>query len=95
MKKNKIFDLSAISIIICDCLQAVVMIFIDLFFISKILKNPNSSIPQNIVAIGMFYLILYIVLGFCYAVSGHILKKINKSIFVSIGACSTSANERS
>lgn len=87
MKKNKIFDLSAISIIICDCLQAVVTIFIDLFFISKILKNPNSSIPQNIVAIGMFYLILYIVLGFCYVVSGHILKKINKSIFVSIGAC--------
>lgn len=86
MKKNKIFDLSAISIIACDCLQAVVMIFIDLFFISKILKNPESTIPQNIVSIGVFYLILYSILAISYAFTGHILKKINKSIFVSIGA---------
>ncbi len=85
MKKSKIFDFSAISIIICDCLQAVVSIFIDLFFISKILKNPNSTIPQNIISIGLFYVILYVVLGLCYTVSGHVLKKINKSIFVSIG----------
>lgn len=86
MKKNKIFDLSAISIIACDCLQAVVAIFIDLFFISKILHNPNSTIPNNIVSIGVFYLVMYAVLTLSYSISGHALKKINKSIFVSIGA---------
>lgn len=86
MKKNKIFDLSAISIIMCDCLQAVVSIFIDLFFVSKILKNPNSSIPNNIISIGSFYVLMYFILAVSYAISGYALKKINKSIFVSIGA---------
>lgn len=87
MKKNKIFDMSAISIIICDCLQAVVSIFIDLFFISKVLKNPNMTVPQNIISIGVFYLVSYFVLTLSYVLSGHVLKRINKSIFVSIGAC--------
>lgn len=86
MKKSKIFDMSAISIIACDCLQAVVTIFVDLFFISKILKNPDATVTSNIISIGVFYLILYSVLTLSYAFSGHLLKRINKSIFVSIGA---------
>ena len=86
MRKSKVFDLSAISIIACDCLQAVICIFVDLFLTSQILNNPNASTTQNIVSIGLFYLIFYIVLTIAYSLTGHALKKINKSIFVSIGA---------
>ncbi|MBP3431272.1 MAG: MFS transporter [Clostridia bacterium] len=87
MKKRKIFDLSAISIIACDCLQAVICIFIDLFFVSQILHNPNAeSVAQNIVSIGLFYVIYYFILTSSYSVAGFALRKINKSIFVSIGA---------
>ncbi len=85
-KKGKIFDLSAISIIACDCLQAIICIFIDLFLISQILKDPSHSTSRNIVNIGLFYIIDYTVLACSYAVSGYALRKINKSIFVSIGA---------
>lgn len=87
MRKAKIFDLSAISIIACDCLQAVVCIFIDLFFISQILNNPNATIEENIIKIGLFYVVYYFVLASSYSISGYALKKINKSLFVSIGAC--------
>ncbi len=83
---SKIFDLSAISIIACDCLQAVICIFIDLFFVSQILKNPNASPSENIIKIGVFYIIFYLVLASGYSVTGYVLRKINKSIFVSIGA---------
>lgn len=83
---SKIFDLSAISIIACDCLQAVICIFIDLFFVSKILNNPASSVSQNILNIGLFYVIYYAVLGVSYAFSGFALRKINKSLFVSFGS---------
>lgn len=84
--KSKIFNLSAISIIACDCLQAVICIFIDLFFVSQILKDPTSSITQNIIRIGLFYAVYYLILGSCYTFTGFMLKKINKSILVSIGA---------
>lgn len=85
-KKSKIFDLSAISIIACDCLQAIIAIFVDLFLISQILNNPANTVSQNIVNIGIFYLIEYIILTSSYALTGYALRKINKSIFVSIGA---------
>ncbi len=84
--KSKIFDLSAISIIACDCLQAVICIFIDLFFISRILNNPNATVSQNIVNIGLFYIIDYLIIGLSYSITGYALKKINKSIFVCIGS---------
>lgn len=85
-KRSKIFDLSAISIIACDCLQAIIAIFIDLFLISQILNDPSNSMSQNIVNIGIFYLVEYVILTSAYAVTGYALRKINKSIFVSIGA---------
>lgn len=86
-KRNKIFDLSAISIIACDCLQAVICIFIDLFFISKVLKDPNvSDVSVNIIKIGLFYVVYYLVLASSYSISGFALKKINKSLFVSLGS---------
>lgn len=84
--RKKIFNLSAISIIACDCLQAVITIFIDSFLIAQILNNSANTVAENIVNIGIFYVICYTVLGLSYAVSGYILKRINKSIFVSIGA---------
>lgn len=84
--KSKIFNLSAISIIACDCLQAVVCIFVDLFLISKILNNPTTTVTENIIRIGLFYVIYYCILTGCYAFTGYGLKKINKSIFVTIGS---------
>lgn len=84
--KSKVFDLSAISIIACDCLQAVICIFVDLFLVAQILKNPGASVNQNIISIGVFYVVYYLVLTSSYAVSGYALRKINKSFFVSIGA---------
>ena len=88
--KSKIFDISAISIIACDCLQAVICIFIDLFFVSKILNTGDISssvqVSQNILKIGLFYVIYYLVLTSSYSVTGFALKKIKKSIFVSIGS---------
>ena len=81
--KSKIFDISAISIIACDCLQAVICIFIDLFFVSKILNTGDISssvqVSQNILKIGLFYVIYYLVLTSSYSVTGFALKKIKKA----------------
>ncbi len=85
-ENGKVFDLSAISIIACDCLQAIICIFINLFLISQILEDPTHTTSQNIINIGLFYVIEYVILTASYAVTGYALKKINKSIFVSIGA---------
>lgn len=85
--KNSVFDLSGISIIACDCLQAVMCIFIDLFFVSKILKSGSGDgISSQIISIGLFYVIYYIVLSGSYSFTGFALKKINKSLFVSLGS---------
>lgn len=92
VKRNSIFDLSGISIIACDCLQAVICIFIDLFFVSKILKSGVMgetgifNISNQIMTIGLFYIVEYSVLTFSYFFSGFLLRKINKSFFVSIGS---------
>lgn len=85
-KKNSVFDLSGISIIACDCLQAIICIFIDLFFVSKILHLEGISVASKITSIGLFYVIYYLILGSSYLVSGFALRKMNKSIFVSIGS---------
>lgn len=86
MKKQKIFGLSGVSIIACDCLQAVICIFVDLFFVSQILKNPGQNVFFNIMTVGIFYVVYYIVLTTFYSFTGFALKKINKSIFVSLGS---------
>ena len=86
--KRKIFDLSAISIIACDCLQGVILIFVDLFLVANILKNQSlgQDITYNIIMIGVFYVIYYTALGLSYLYTGYFLKNHNKSIFVSVGA---------
>ena len=88
MKKRKIFDLSAISIIACDCLQGIILIFVDLFLVANILKNNSfgQDISYNIIQIGLFYTIYYATLGLSYLWTGYFLKNHNKSIFVSIGS---------
>lgn len=86
MRRSKIFNLSAISIIACDCLQAVICIFMDLFFISKILNKADGTMSMNIIFIGLFYVVYYITLTLQYHLWGYVLRKINKSLFVSIGA---------
>lgn len=86
--KSKIFDLSAISIIACDCLQGIILIFVDLFLVANILKNDlfGQAMSYNVIQIGLFYIIYYLTLGLSYLFSGHFLKNHNKSIFVSIGS---------
>ncbi len=86
-KSAKIFDLSAISIIACDCLQAVICIFMDLYFISAVLNaGGEENYSTNIIKIGLFYAIYYSILALSYRFSGYALKRIKKSIFVSIGS---------
>ncbi len=88
MKKSKIFDLSSISIIVCDCLQGIILIFVDLFLVANILKNDSlgQGTAYNIIQVGLFYVIYYAVLGLSYLWTGYFLKNHNKSIFVSIGS---------
>lgn len=85
-RKSKIFDLSAISIICCDCIHGILLIFIDLFLVSNVLKDVNYDISYKIMQIALFYIIYYAVLGISYLFSGYYLKNHNKSVFVSIGA---------
>ncbi len=89
-KVPKIFNLSAISIIACDCLQAIICIFVDLFFVSKVLNSSvgagGEGVSSNIMKIGLFYIVDYTILGISYLFTGYVLKKIKKSIFVSIGS---------
>ncbi len=85
-RKSKIFDLSAISIVACDSIQCALLIFIDLFLISNVLKDVNYDISYKIIQIGLFYIIYYGVLGTSYLFTGYYLKNHNKSVFVSIGA---------
>lgn len=89
--KSGVFNLSGISIIACDCLQAVICIFIDLFFVSRILKSANFdaenvNMSKQIISIALFYVVEYAMIVLSYIVNGHLLRKINKSIFVSIGS---------
>ena len=85
-RKSKIFDLSAISIIVCDSIQWTLLIFVDLFLISNVLKDGNYDFSYKIIHIGLFYIIYYSVLGLSYLFTGYYLKNHNKSVFVSIGA---------
>ena len=84
--KSGVFNLSGISIIACDCLQAVICIFIDLFFVSRILHNEMAAMPDKIVSIALFYIVDYAMIIVFYVLNGFFMKKINKSIFVSIGS---------
>lgn len=88
MKKSKVFNLSSISIITCDCLQGIILIFVDIFLVANILRDTSLGQPMsyNIIQIGLFYLIFYLVLGLSYLYTGYFLKNHNKSIFVSIGS---------
>ena len=87
-RKSKIFDLSAISIIACDCLQAVICIFVDFFLVANILKDVSfgQSVSDNIFIVGLFYIIFYSMLGLSYTYTGYFLKNHNKSILVSAGS---------
>ena len=87
-RKSKIFDLSAISIIACDCLQAVICIFVDFFLVANILKDVSfgQSVSDNIFRVGLFYIICYSMLGLSYTYTVSLLINHNKSILVSAGS---------
>lgn len=84
MRKTKagIFTLSSTSLIVCECLFNVVIMFLDVFLVSKLLKLT----PGNYTNVAVFNFIYYLVIGFCYFGLGPIVKRINKSILLGSGA---------
>lgn len=83
MRKTKagIFTLSSTSLIICECLFNIVIMFLDVFLVSKLLKLT----PGNYSNIAIFNFIYYIVIALCYFGFGGIVKRINKSILLGVG----------
>lgn len=84
-KCDKTFDLNATSLIVCETVQVIIKIFIDLFFVSKIYAC-SADVYQKILYIALFYIIQFTLTGIPFLVSGHILVRIKKSIYISIGA---------
>ncbi len=84
-KEKKLFDLNSFSLIACETIQVIIKIFIDLFFVSKIYAS-SASVSTKILYIALFYIIQFILTGIPFLFSGHLLVRINKSIYVSIGA---------
>ena len=84
-KEKKLFDLNSFSLIACETIQVIIKIFIDLFFVSKIYAC-SASVSTKILYIALFYIIQFILTGIPFLFSGHLLVRINKSIYVSIGA---------
>lgn len=84
MKKGKagIFTLSTTSIIVVECLISIIMIFLDTFLVSKILKMD----PGNYTNVALFNFIYYAMIALVSLVSAPILIKFNKGVFMSIGA---------
>lgn len=82
---RKIFDVSAISLIVCECVQTIIKIFVDLFLVSKIYAC-DISVSLKITYIALFYIIQFTLTGLPFLFNGYILRIINKSLFVSIGA---------
>ena len=84
-KEKKAFDLNSFSLIACETIQVIIKIFIDLFFVSKI-YSCGASVSTKIMYIALFYIIQFVLTGIPFLFSGHLLVRINKSIYVSIGA---------
>lgn len=80
--KAGIFTLSTSSIIICECLQTIVTIFLDTFLVSKILKLT----PGNYSGIAYFNFMYYILIALVNFGLAPLLKKVNKSLVLSFGA---------
>ena len=84
MKKGKagIFTLSTSSIIVCECLISIIMIFLDTFFVSKIL-NMN---PGNYSGVAIFNFLYYMLIALSTLIFTPIILKFSKSLFMSLGA---------
>ena len=84
MRKTKagIFTLSSTSIMICECLFSIVVMFLDTFLVSKLLKLT----PGNYTNVVIFNVIYYFILGSCVFGFGPLLKRIKANIFLTAGA---------
>ena len=84
MKKGKagIFTLSSTSLMICECLISIVVIFLDTFLVSKLMQLT----PGDYTNVSLFNFIYYAVLAVTVFAFTPLLLKINKSLFMSIGA---------
>lgn len=84
MKKGKagIFTLSTSSIIVVEALISIIMIFLDTFLVSKILKMT----PGDYTGVALFNFLYYAMIALVSLVGAPILMKMNKGVFMSIGA---------
>ena len=84
MRKTKagIFTLSSSSIIVCECLFNIVIMFLDVFLVSKLLKLT----PGQYTNVAIFNFMYYIIIAITHALLGFVAKKINNSIFLGVGA---------
>jgi len=80
--KAGVFTLSSNSLIVCEGLINIVVMFLDTFLVSKLLKLT----PGNYTSVAIFNLLYYGLVGvtaFCIA---PLFRKIKPGVFVSIGA---------
>lgn len=77
-----VFTLSSISVILCECFYNIVCIFVDTFFISRILSITGYSLYY----LGMFYFVLYAVRIFLGLGLNYLIRKIKLNYFVTIGS---------
>ncbi len=77
-----VFTLSSISVILCECFYNIVCIFVDTFFISRILAITGYSLYH----LGMFYFVLYGVRVFLGFGLNYLIRKVKLNYFVTIGA---------
>lgn len=84
MKKGKagIFTLSTSSIIVIECLISIIMIFLDTFLVSKLLQLT----PGDYTGVALFNFLYYMMIALTMIIGNAILVKMNKGVFMSIGA---------
>ena len=84
MKKGKagIFTLSTSSIIVIECLISIIMIFLDTFLVSKLLQLT----PGDYTGVALFNFLYYMMIALAMIIGNAILVKMNKGVFMSIGA---------
>ncbi len=84
MKKSKagIFTLSSSSLIVCESLVTIIIIFLDTFLVSKLMKLT----PGDYTGISLFNFLYYVIISLSTFVITPLFKKMSKSLAVSIGA---------
>ena len=84
MKKGKagIFTLSSTSLIVSEALMGIIVLFLDTFLVSRILKLT----PGDYTGVAIFNLLYYLFQGVMFAVISPLLRKMKSGLFVGSGA---------